>query len=124
MSQPATVSDVPVSDAQRIGSQTVTFSTAGALICEEISYRKGARALRSTDAVGKPLKAAYVPEWGDGSMTVQLKTSTTRVVFGETGTFLDTDGSATIPFIVTEVGVEYRQNDIIKVPLKISEKIN
>lgn len=124
MAQPATVIDAPGGDTQKHGSQTVTFSVAGALICEDISYRKGSRALRSTDQVGKPLKAAYVPEWGDGSMTVQLKTATSRVTFGETGSFFDTDGSTAIPFIVTEVGVEYRQNDTTKVPIKIAEKIN
>lgn len=124
MAQPATIQDAPVGDTQRIGSQQVTFSVAGTLVCEDISYRKGFRALRSTDQVGKPLKAAYVPEWGDGSMTVQLKTATTRLGLGETGSFFDTDGSTQIPFLVTEVGVEYRQNDITKVPIKIAEKIN
>jgi hypothetical protein len=123
MAQPATIIDAPSGDTQRHGSQQVTFSNAGTLTAEDISYRKGSRALRSTDQVGKPLKAAYVPEWGDGSMTVQLKTSTTRLQFGETGSFSDTDGS-TINFIVTEVGVEYRQNDITKVSIKIAEKIN
>lgn len=124
MAQPATIIDAPSGDTQRHGSQQVTFSSAGTLVAEDISYRKGLRALRTTDQVGKPSKAAYVPEWGDGSMTIQLKNSTTRVQVGETGSFLDTDGSTAIPFIVTEVGVEYRQNDITKVPIKIAEKIN
>ncbi|MEY2511994.1 MAG: hypothetical protein QOE26_2757 [Verrucomicrobiota bacterium] len=124
MAQPATIIDAPSGDTQRHGSQQVTFSGAGTLIAEDISYRKGTRAIRSTNEVGKPLKAAYVPEWGDGSMTVQLKTATDRLTAGQTGSFYDTDGSTVISFIVTEVGVEYRQNDSVKVPIKISEKIN
>lgn len=124
MAQPATVFDVPSGEVQKIGSQEVTFSTAGVLKAEDISYRKGMRNLDSTDAVGKPFKAAYVPTWGEGSMTVQVKNSTTRLVAGETGSFFDTDGSTAIPFIVTEVGVEYKQNEITKIPIKIREKIN
>lgn len=124
MAQPATVIDAPSGDTQRHGSQTVTFSVAGTLKAEDISYRKPMRAIRSNDESGKPHKAAYVPDWGEGSMTVQLKTATTRLTVGETGSFFDTDGSTAIPFIVTEVGIEYRQNDATKVPIKIAEKVN
>jgi hypothetical protein len=124
MSQPATIIDAPSGDTQRHGSQNVTFANAGTLKAEDISYRKGFRSIDSTDEVGKPHKAAYVPGWGEGSMTVQPKTSSTRVLAGDTGTFLHTDGSTSIAFIVIEDGVEYRQNDATKIQLKIREKIN
>lgn len=124
MAQPATLIDAPSGETQRHGSQIVTFSVAGALVCEDIDYRKGTRALRSTDQVGKPSKAAYVPDWGEGTMTVQLKSATTRLTAGETGSFLDTDGSTVVPFIVTQVGVRYTQNDTTKISINIAEKIN
>lgn len=124
MPQPSTISDVPSGEAQRIGSQEVTFSVLGLRKMEDIDYKKGMRALRSTDQVGKPYKAAYVPDWGDGSGTVQLKTATDRLTLGETFTFLDTDGTTAIGAIVTQVGVRYQQNDIVKVPINFAEKIN
>lgn len=124
MAQPATVIDAPSGDTLRHGSQKVTFSTAGQLICEDISWKKGFRSLRNLDEVGKPLKAAYVADWGEASMTVQLKTSTTKIALGETGSFLDTDGSTAIPFIVISVGAEYKHAEITKIPITVAEKVN
>jgi hypothetical protein len=124
MAQPATIIDAPSGDTQRHGSVQVTFSTLGARTMEDLDWSKGFRKLRSTDAVGKPLKAAYVAEWGEGTGTVQLKTATDRLSLGETFSFLDTDGSTSVSCIVTKVGVRYQQNDIIKVPISFDEKIN
>lgn len=124
MAQPATLIDAPSGETQRHGSQEVVLSLAGVLKAEEISFRKAMRGLQSTDQVGKPYKAAYVPGWGEGSMTLQIKSASTIVTLGETGAFLRTDGTTTMPFIITEVGDEYRQNDITKIPVKITEKIN
>jgi hypothetical protein len=124
MAQPPTVVDPPAGEVHKHGSQKVTFSTAGELILEDIDYKKGMRSLRSTDEVGKPHKAAYVPDWGDGSATAQVKTATTRITLGETFSFFDTNGSTTINCIVTNVGVRYQQNEVTKIPISFAEKIN
>ncbi|MEY2500587.1 MAG: hypothetical protein QOI07_921 [Verrucomicrobiota bacterium] len=124
MAQPATIIDAPSGETQKHGSQQVVLSVAGTLTAEEISFRKAMRGLQSTDEVGKPFKAAYVAGWGEGSMTLQIKSTTTIVTLGETGAFLRTNGTTVMPFIITEVGDEYRQNDITKIPVKITEKIN
>lgn len=124
MAQPSTIIDAPSSTTVRHGSQVITFSTAGALVCEEITYTKGSREIDQNDEVGKPLKQALVATKGSGSMTVQLKTSTTRIAFGETGAILDTDGSTSISFYVKEVGPKFTQNDAIKIQINIVEKLN
>lgn len=124
MPQPVTVIDAPSSTTTRHGSQSVTFSVAGALVAEDIRYTKGTRAIDQNDEMGKPLKAAYVATKGTGTMTVQLKTATTRIALGETGSFLDTDGSTAIPFIVTEVSPQYQQNDATKININFAEKLN
>jgi len=124
MPQPSTVIDAPASQTVRHGSQLVTFSTAGQLVAEEITYTKGSRALDQMDEMGKPSKSAYVTTKGTGSMTIQLKTSTTRIAFGETGSFLDTDGATAIPFIVTEVGPRFNQAEATKINIAFSEDLN
>lgn len=124
MAQPATILDPPASETVKHGSQVITFSTAGALVTEEITYSKGSRAIDQMDETGKPSKSAYVATKGTGTMVVQCKATTTRITFGETGTFLDTNGSTTISFIVTEVGPRYTQGDATKINISIAEKLN
>lgn len=124
MPQPSTIIDAPAGETTRHGSFTATFSTGGVLTIEELSWTKGTRALRSTDAVGKPHKAAYVAEWGEGTATVQLKTASTRIAAGETFSFLDTDGTTTISAIVTKVNGRWHQNEITKISIDFAEKVN
>ncbi len=124
MAQPSTVIDAPSSTTVRLGTPAVTFSTAGVLVAENIRYNKARRAIRQMDKDGIPLKAAYVADWGDGSMTIQLKNSTTRIAYDETMTFLDTDGSTVITGICTGIGPQFTNNDATKIEINFAEKIN
>lgn len=129
MPQPSTFVDNPAGEASQHASQNCVFTPPGGgttqtLVCEDIDYTKGTRALRSNDAAGKPHKAAYVPDWGEGTMTVQLKTATTRLTAGYTTAFLDTDGTTSIPVIVTKVTGRWQQNEITKLSIDIAEKVN
>lgn len=124
MPQPPTIIDAPSSTTVRHGTPTATFSTAGVLVAENLRWTKGTRAIRQMDKDGMPLKAAYVPEWGEGSITVQLKNSSTRVVSGETITFLDTDGSTSVTGIVTSIGPTWTNGDATKIEVNFAEKIN
>lgn len=126
MAQPATIIDAPSSTTVRHGSQTIVFSggASGTLVAEDIDYKKGTRALDQNDEMGKALKAAYVPTKGTGTIMVQLKSATTQIAVGETGAFLNTDGSTSISFYVIDIGTKYAQNEVVKVTLTIAEKLN
>lgn len=129
MAQPSTIIDTPAGEAVQHGSQECIFTPPGGgttqtLKCEEISYSKGLRDIDANDTLGKPFKAAYVPEKGSGTMVVQLKTATTRLTAGYTTSFLDTDGTTAIPVIVKKINSRWQQNEITKISIDIVEKLN
>lgn len=124
MPQPPAVVDAPSSTALRFGTPTVTFSTAGVLVAENIRFSKKRIAIRQKDKDGLPLKAAYLADWGEGSMTVQLKNSTTIIAEGETFTMLLTDGSTTLTGIVTGISPEWSNDGPTKINIDFAEKIN
>lgn len=128
MAQPATIIDATGGETVKHGSQTVVFTLiiggTSTLVCEDITYSKDTRAIDQQDELGKPSKSAYVAIKGEGSMTVQIKTSSTRLTAGATGSFLDTDGSTSIPFIVTKCGPKFTQNEAAKINISFVEKLN
>lgn len=128
MAQPATIIDATGGETVKHGSQAIVFTLiiggTSTLVCEQISYSKDTRAIDQMDEVGKPSKSAYVPIKGEGSMTVQVKTSSTRLTAGATGSILDTDGSTSIPFIVTRCGPEFQQDAAAKIKISFVEKLN
>lgn len=129
MAQPATIVDVGAGEVVKHGSQTVTFTPPGGgttqvLVCEDITYSKDTREIDQMDEAGKASKSAYVSTKGKGTMTVQIKAAITRLTAGFTGSFLDTDGSTAIPFIVIACGPRYQQAEATKINISIAEKLN
>lgn len=124
MAQPPAVIDAPASTTVRFGTPVVTFSASGVLVAETIRYGKGRIAIRQKDKDGLPLKAAYLADWGEGSATIQLKNSTTKIAEGETLTFLDTDNSTTITGIVTKIGPSWTNDAATKIDIDFAEKVN
>ncbi len=125
MAQPSTITDPASGEVVKFGSQKCTFATAGALIAEEIDYKKPMTTHLVRDENGKCYKAIHVAEeLGKGTMTVQVKAAGTKITIGDSTTFLDTDGTVSYPVYVTELGVKYSNGDVTKIPISISEKIN
>ncbi len=126
MPQPNSIGDIPAGQTVKFGTQAVTFSSAGALIAEEIDYKKPMRVLKQYHPTGVPFKAAFIAEWGSGTAIVQCKISGAgnRIQMGETFNLLDTDATHKIHGIITEVGARFTNRDVVRIPISFSERIN
>ncbi len=120
MAQPATILDVPGGDTVRFGTQLVNFATAGNLIAEDIQFTKGTRSVALPDIVGRDSSAAYSSVKGEGTMTLQLKSVTSTVQYGDLGNLVLSNAS-TMPFIVIGTSEVYVQNGAAKIQITFTE---
>lgn len=129
MPQPPTISDVPVGQIVKHGSQLVSFNLAGQLIAEDIQWQKGFASVDFADYSNDNLgghpgcikSSAYSQTKGVGTMTVQVKTVDTVIFPGEFVFFAHTGGFASLKFLVTGVGVAYTQNGATKIQVTFAE---
>lgn len=105
-------------------SRSITFSTAGALVCENIAINRGSRIVEQLGATGEPLKQVAVPIFVVGSGTAQIVTSGTLPLPGETfsATFHTTTGAEN--FFVSATGQPESQTDIKKVTFEFRKRYN
>lgn len=123
MAQPATIIDAPAGETVFLGSQKITFPTAGQLVVEDLTFTKPLGSADFSDELGRDIRSVYSTKKGTGTMTVQFKTAGAIIGAGEAFNFIY-QGGLTIPCIVTSVGNVFTQMGAAKCPITFAEYLD
>lgn len=105
------------------GSQIATIG-ASPFVAENINYTEPSTIIERRDEDGDPSGQVIIPNFGNGSATLQLAATTWLVpTVGATFNLLRKSG-ATVGVVISEVGEQYAQLDATKVNVNFRRRYN